>query len=167
MKIFKKVNAIRRLKYRELVLYNENKLCLKCNRNRHLTHSYCKEHFKPIQDELRIIYKNKTNKRCCKCGKLINKSSNFCKRRITGKKGVNLANKNGQWNGGSSPSYHKRLIRKYYNKCQICDGIIKLNTHHIDGNRKNNKLNNLSLLCSSCHSSIHYNRNKLKFRGNG
>ena len=29
---------------------------------------------------------------------------------------------------------------------------INLEVHHIDGNRKNNELNNLQLLCPNCHS---------------
>jgi len=46
----------------------------------------------------------------------------------------------------------------FINCCQIC-GIhewqnkpISLHLHHIDGNRKNNALDNLQLLCPNCHS---------------
>lgn len=52
------------------------------------------------------------------------------------------------------------LIRNHHkeNKCEIC-GITEWNgkpitcqLHHIDGNRQNNKLNNLIMLCPNCHS---------------
>ena len=44
------------------------------------------------------------------------------------------------------------------NKCEKCEltewlgNIIKVELHHIDGNRQNNNLNNLQLLCPNCHS---------------
>ena len=52
------------------------------------------------------------------------------------------------------------LLRHGYkeNKCEIC-GItewlgkpISCELHHIDGNRQNNKLSNLQMLCPNCHS---------------
>lgn len=54
----------------------------------------------------------------------------------------------------------KRLIEEGYfeEKCQIC-GIKEWNNkkivfdlHHVDGDRKNNRLDNLQLLCPNCHS---------------
>lgn len=55
---------------------------------------------------------------------------------------------------------HKRLISEGYktHKCECC-GLtewqgykIKLELHHIDGNHKNNSLDNLQLLCPNCHA---------------
>ena len=54
---------------------------------------------------------------------------------------------------------YKRLLESgREEKCECC-GIsewngksIKLQVHHIDGNRKNNDLSNLQLLCPNCHS---------------
>ena len=47
------------------------------------------------------------------------------------------------------------------NKCEIC-GItewqnkpITIQLHHIDGNRDNNTLENLQMLCPNCHSQTH------------
>jgi 5-methylcytosine-specific restriction endonuclease McrA len=56
---------------------------------------------------------------------------------------------------------HDYVIRENLleNKCNIC-GLhdywngkpIVLHLHHIDGNRKNNDINNLEMLCPNCHS---------------
>lgn len=64
--------------------------------------------------------------------------------------------------GKTSTSAHirKYLFIKYNNKCSCC-GWCKINPYtnkipleieHIDGNFKNNKENNLRLLCPNCHS---------------
>jgi hypothetical protein len=60
----------------------------------------------------------------------------------------------------------KNNIFKY--ECNIC-GIDKWNSKpigldldHIDGNRNNNILNNLRLLCPNCHSQTHTYKNKLR-----
>lgn len=50
------------------------------------------------------------------------------------------------------------LIALRGHKCEKCclthwqDQLITLQTHHIDGDRTNNELNNLLLLCPNCHS---------------
>ena len=50
------------------------------------------------------------------------------------------------------------LIKLKGRKCESCglekwlDMPINLEIHHIDGNRKNNSLENLQLLCPNCHS---------------
>ena len=64
--------------------------------------------------------------------------------------------------GEYSLSNHIRryFFQKYDNKCQICGwgemnrttNMIPLQIHHIDGNCKNNKEENLQLLCPNCHS---------------
>jgi hypothetical protein len=59
-----------------------------------------------------------------------------------------------------SSKLRKRLIKDGYkeNKCEICKinnwngKDITLELHHIDGNRGNNRIENLSILCPNCHS---------------
>lgn len=65
----------------------------------------------------------------------------------------------------------RRHIRKIYDKCCEC-GILEWNNkpiileiHHIDGDSKNNKLENLQLLCPNCHSQT--DNHKSKNKGNG
>lgn len=58
------------------------------------------------------------------------------------------------------------LIKERGHKCQICgltkwnNDDIMLEVHHIDGNRINNELINLQLLCPNCHSTTDNWRNK-------
>lgn len=50
------------------------------------------------------------------------------------------------------------LIKNRGHKCEVCNyekwlnNKIKLEIHHVDGNRTNNNIENLQLLCPNCHS---------------
>jgi 5-methylcytosine-specific restriction endonuclease McrA len=55
-----------------------------------------------------------------------------------------------------SYTYRKIMIEFLEMKrCQICGSNKNLIVHHIDGNRANNKISNLVVLCQSCHLKIH------------
>lgn len=54
---------------------------------------------------------------------------------------------------------YRQYKLKFSNKCcEICNisDVRVLQVHHIDKNRKNNKLENLMLLCANCHLITHY-----------
>lgn len=56
-----------------------------------------------------------------------------------------------------SKDYRKKAFRLYPTKCSCC-GYNKekvLQIHHIDGDRSNNKKENLIILCRNCHGEIH------------
>lgn len=76
-------------------------------------------------------------------------------------------------NGLLRPWARKYLFKKFNNKCVICGwrkinistGRVPLEVDHIDGNFKNNEINNLRLLCPNCHSLTSNYKNLNKGRG--
>ena len=51
--------------------------------------------------------------------------------------------------------YRKMLLASgAEKKCKICGKTEKLHVHHLDGNHKNNNINNLVWLCTNCHYNI-------------
>lgn len=112
----------------------------------------------------------KSNLNCQFCNALIThkqKSKKFCSHkcdndfkfqtRIEEWKKGNLSGISGE---GCSSWLRKYLFIKYDNKCSECGwskinqttGKIPLQIDHIDGNFRNNKEDNLRLLCGACHS---------------
>ena len=61
---------------------------------------------------------------------------------------------------GTSSEYRTLAFRSYPHECKVCgwneDERI-LEVHHIDGNRKNNNIDNLCILCPTCHRKITLN----------
>ena len=66
-----------------------------------------------------------------------------------------------------------RLLKEkiFEHKCMNCgliiwmDNLIPLELHHVDGNSKNNKIENLQLLCPNCHSlTDNYRGKKIKIQ---
>ncbi len=51
--------------------------------------------------------------------------------------------------------WHSLAVDKLGGKCYICGTKDKLQIHHKDKNWRNNKNNNLVLLCQSCHQKQH------------
>jgi len=115
------------------------------------------------------------DKRCLGCGKTLNVRSlkeerkrKYCHvscQRMHDHNDYILKWKLGKVSGNKKPcgisAYVKRyLFDKYDNKCAECGWNqinlitkrIPLEIHHIDGNWKNTKENNLILLCPNCHS---------------
>jgi len=71
------------------------------------------------------------------------------------------------WNGGSSRYWsYKTLLKsgKRIDQCQICKEVIKTQIHHINGNKKDNKINNLGVVCNYCHYAIHNNGKDTTFQ---
>ena len=60
-------------------------------------------------------------------------------------------------NSISINDYREKALMYYGNQCEICgdnEDVRLLDVHHIDGNRKNNDITNLIVLCVRCHAKI-------------
>lgn len=69
--------------------------------------------------------------------------------------------------GKGITTYRSIAFREYDAKCEICryDNHPEiLEVHHIDGNRENNELSNLIILCPNCHAALTYKHAVLKHR---
>lgn len=108
---------------------------------------------------------------CVDCGKQVSRASNrqkrcsTCKqnhdnrtcsehyRRNYVKKGYDQSGENNNnWKGGIG-TYRK--ILEDIKQCQKCSSAKFVVTHHIDGNRYNNSIDNLIRLCKRCHQIEH------------
>ena len=73
------------------------------------------------------------------------------------------------WSGYSRGSNLKgHLIKFRGHKCECCElsewreKPIGLEVHHVDGDRTNNELDNLQLLCGNCHNQTPNFRNRIR-----
>ena len=53
------------------------------------------------------------------------------------------------------PEEKEAIFRKFENKCSVCGKTEGLHIHHKDDNPKNNRIDNLTVLCGVCHKKIH------------
>jgi hypothetical protein len=108
----------------------------------------------------KIIYKTLKDIKLSKSGKYF--CNHACGNIWIGKQ--QRAENHPNWAGGSS-SYKNIFKRTSYKKrCVSCgnNDIRVLCVHHLDKNRKNNKMNNLTWLCRNCHFLIHNHKKRLK-----
>jgi hypothetical protein len=80
------------------------------------------------------------------------KNRKFCSKACTKKK------KKSEWHPKFSTVRKKMLSEGLINKCEKCgynEFVEILGVHHIDGNRDNNDLKNLMVVCPMCHSLLH------------
>lgn len=62
-------------------------------------------------------------------------------------------------------SYRKIAFDNFKPECNRCKSKRILNVHHRDHNRNNNSINNLEILCKSCHNREHYKYSKRRVDG--
>lgn len=80
---------------------------------------------------------------------------------------------NPKWNGGTARNPYgknwqsqRQKVIKRDKTCQDCgewnDKPHGMHVHHLDNDRKNNKLFNLLLLCQTCHYARHWRKQRVK-----
>ena len=52
-------------------------------------------------------------------------------------------------------TFRKYALKHFPNECYLCGDNGRLIVHHKDHNRENNTIENLSILCFSCHNILH------------
>jgi predicted nucleic acid-binding Zn ribbon protein len=138
---------------------------------------------KCLENQIRVQYNNDTNF-CLSCGTPISWNMTFCSIECSSDfKKIPLVSENCLYCGDQfySPisyeqkfccrncydnfrsdkklqnenNYYDKIKNKYGNQCSICNSFKSLRVHHIDENHGNNKEDNLTLLCESCHRTIH------------
>jgi len=55
----------------------------------------------------------------------------------------------------TSRNYRKKAFEQYEKVCKSCGTDTDIVVHHVDGDRRNNDINNLMPLCERCHKSVH------------
>lgn len=62
-----------------------------------------------------------------------------------------------QWQGGIRNDYYRRVAFQAHGEiCNRCGDTDGLEVHHIDRNRRNNRPDNLEVLCRKCHANEHH-----------
>ena len=107
---------------------------------------------------------------CFQCGKdvyrkphllkLSQSGKYFCSKscQTTWRNGEYIGSKHANWKDGLY-AYRSVLTRhKVPQICKLCktDDVRVLAVHHIDQNRKNNRVDNLAWLCHNCHHLVHH-----------
>ena len=112
-------------------------------------------------------HKNSIKYLCATCGKEVWKKESQVLRSKTGNVYCSRSCANSMNNhlfrvGENNPnykgvSYRTIAFKTYENKCLVCgwkEDIRILEVHHIDENRNNNSIENLCILCPTCHRKI-------------
>ena len=75
----------------------------------------------------------------------------------SGNSSKNRGTTHGSWKTGITG--YRNMIKKDY--CRQCGSTKHLCVHHIDENRCNNCLENLTILCKKCHQKLHTKRDQI------
>lgn len=142
-------------------------ICLKCGEET-TNLKFCSRSCSASYNNIGVRRHGKAPKPCLNCGKKTTSwnakyCSNRCQFEYQHKEYIRRW-KNGEeagMKGNGISNYIKRyLLEKYDNKCSNCEWNevnpvtkkVPLEVEHIDGDWKNNKEENLDLLCPNCHS---------------
>lgn len=88
------------------------------------------------------------------------KKRKYCDRECMKRAFLKIGKNNQTWSNAHTTARKINELILHKETCELCGSDINLDMHHIDGNWKNNELNNLMCLCRSCH--IKLEKNKVK-----
>lgn len=60
-----------------------------------------------------------------------------------------------------APLYRRRCLAEKGGACSLCGSENRIEVHHINGDRTNNRIENLIPVCSNCHILIHGDTDEL------
>lgn len=102
---------------------------------------------KKVYRQRRMLERSKSKKYFC---------SKTCQ--LKWRHAVFVGSKHANWRHGENAYKNLMLRQDTPKECKLCGTKNKnvLLVHHLDHNRKNNKLNNLCWLCSNCHFLTHH-----------
>ena len=125
------------------------------------------------EDYLKHLTKVDPEKHCAYCNAIMHRKRingrledykaftrrKYCNRECMKRAFVKQGNSNQQY----SPAHHSSrkiiyLIQGRQMICENCGSNKNIDVHHKDMNYKNNSIENLMLLCRSCHLKIHRNK---------
>ena len=162
-------SKLRRLGYKSSEFYNKHEVieCLECGSllsvEKHQKRKFCNNSCSAkYNNKLKTI--NIPKIYCINCdGVIPPRNTKYCNQKCSVeyiKKENYRKIENGKYEYDDPKIFKKYLIEKTGNCCDICNwseinpitGNVPIQLDHIDGDCKNNNLDNLRLLCPNCHS---------------
>ena len=93
------------------------------------------------------------------------KNRKYCNRECMRKDWVKIGdNHNQSYSNAHTTARKINELILHKELCELCGSDTNLDIHHIDGNWKNNNLENLMCLCRSCHTRYERNKDKTNLR---
>tara|TARA_R110002126_G_scaffold1738_3_gene10438 strand:+ start:8026 stop:8499 length:474 start_codon:yes stop_codon:yes gene_type:complete len=107
-------------------------------------------------DHLNTITYSTIEKECPVCSEAFTTQEGSPKEKSTCSHGCSNVFFKKNWSNGST--YRAKALRSYGSLCGNCgeSRLHVLQVHHKDGDRQNNEVDNLEVLCANCHLDTHY-----------
>lgn len=99
-------------------------------------------------------------KECIHCGKSLSGTKDAARKKYCNKECYRLHRLSQPLTNKSTAHYRARTVVQA-KVCQRCGSTQNLHIHHIDRNPLNDSINNLEVLCSTCHHKEHVNEKPL------
>lgn len=154
------------------IVWMPQAICKKCNRGFYAKPSWIlKGHGVYCSNKCRYLGARKGKEvPCFACGKKSYKQPKALTRSQSGKffctkscqtkwrNSVYVREKHANWKGGGASYRHLMHAQNIPPICTLCQNqdVRVLAVHHVDKDRSNNRIENLSWLCHNCHHLVHH-----------